>query len=341
MPKVTINDIAKAAGVSKTAVSFAFNAPDQLAPATVEHIHAIAERLGYSPDPIARSMTTKRTNTLGVLMPQDLALVLGNPFYSEFLRGVGRVCDDVGMTLLLVPPLQGSRLKAIPQAVADGFIVIGLELDRDEVQQLWRRNKPFVIVDGDAPEGVASVNVDDRSGAYQAMAYVLACGHRQIAIVAIESGKARWTEYTGTLGARMAGYQAALMEHGLALDALSVQIVESASTRAGGQAAFQRVWQVATRPTALVTMSDVIALGIMDAAAAAGVVLPDDLSVVGFDDLPEAQHTRPQLTTVRQPTEEKGRLAATLLVEAIVEREQIQHVVLPTELVVRQSVVHI
>src|SRR5918911_3852953 len=108
MPKVTISQIAKEAGVSKTAVSFAFNDPSQLAPATVEHIREIAERLGYTPDPIARSMTTKPTNAIGLLLPQDIATALANPFYTQFIRGIGKVCGRAGMTLMLLPPLKGS-----------------------------------------------------------------------------------------------------------------------------------------------------------------------------------------------------------------------------------------
>ena len=101
MAKVTISQIAKEAGVSKTAVSFAFNDPSQLAVATVRHIRETAERLGYTPDPIARSMTTRRTNALGLLLPQDIATALANPFYTQFIRGIGRVCGQVGQTLML------------------------------------------------------------------------------------------------------------------------------------------------------------------------------------------------------------------------------------------------
>ncbi|HJZ48388.1 MAG TPA: LacI family DNA-binding transcriptional regulator, partial [Roseiflexaceae bacterium] len=136
MPKVTISQIAKEAGVSKTAVSFAFNDPSQLSPNTVRHIREIAEQLGYTPDPIARSMTTRRTNALGLLLPQDIATALANPFYTQFIRGIGKVCGRVGLTLMLVPPLWGSMMKAIPHATVDGFVVVGLEVDRGEIQLL-------------------------------------------------------------------------------------------------------------------------------------------------------------------------------------------------------------
>jgi alanine racemase len=340
MPKITINDIAREAGVSKTAVSFAFNDPEQLAPATVRHIREIAERLGYTPDPIARSMTTKRTNALGLLLPQDIATAMSNPFFTQFIRGVGTVCGRDGKTLMLVPPLWGSMLKAIPHATVDGFMVVGLEVDRGEVQLLRRRHVPFVMVDSEAPTDVPSINVDDRSGARAVMAHVLARGHRHIAILGLESGKARQIgEYTGTLAARLAGYRDALAEYGIALDDPGIQIIQATSSWEGGYAAFEQIWSVACPPTAIVAMSDIMAIGAMDAAKAHMLHLPEQLSVVGFDDLSDAGRMRPALTTVRQPVEEKGRLAADVLLAALNDPSALAHHLLPTELVVRQSVV--
>ena len=338
MARTTINDIAREAGVSKTAVSFAFNDPSQLAATTVEHIHAVAERLGYSPDPIARSMTTRRTNALGLLLPQDIATAMSNPFYAQLMRGIGTVCTTADMTLMIVPPLRGSSLKAIPLATVDGFIVVGLEVDRGEVLMLRRRQMPFVIVDSVAPEDIPSVNVDDRSGAHAAMRYVLAQGHRRIGVVCIASGKSERRDYTGTLGERFRGYCAALSEVGISPDDPQVQFIEAASSREGGHEAFTELWAQAQQPTAIVAMSDVLAFGILDAARERGLHLPEQLSVVGFDDLPEARLTQPALTTVRQPVEEKGQIAAEMLVAALTEPIAAAHHLLPTELVVRESV---
>jgi alanine racemase len=339
MAKVTISQIAKAAGVSKTAVSFAFNDPSQLAASTVQHIREIAERLGYTPDPIARSMTTRRTNALGLLLPQDIATALANPYFTQFIRGMGKICHRAGLTLMLVPPLWGSMMKAIPHATVDGFVVVGLEVDRGELQLMRQRDVPFVMVDSDAPEDVPSVNVDDRSGARAIMRHVLERGHRRIAIVAIWSGKAgQVEEYTGTLAARLGGYRQALEEYGLAFDARGISVIEAPVSWEGGQAAFEQLWSAQPRPTAIVAMSDIIAIGVIDAAKARGLHLPRDLSVAGFDDLPDARHMLPGLTTVRQPVEQKGELAAALLVAALEKRCDELHHVLPTELVIRSSV---
>jgi alanine racemase len=283
-------------------------------------------------------MTTKRTNTLGLLLPQDIATALANPFYTQFTRGVGRVCGSTGMTLMLVPPLWGSRLKAIPVAAVDGFIVVGLEMERGEVQLLRRRQMPFVIVDSHAPEGVPSVNVDDRTGAQAAMEYVLASGHRQITIVCIESGLPGLENNPGTVGARLAGYRDALAACGISPDSPEVQIIETPSSWEGGQSAFEQIWKAENRPTAIVAMSDIIAIGIIDAAGSQRVRLPEQLSIVGFDDLPDARFVRPALTTVRQPVEEKGRIAAEMLVAALNEGSKPDHCLLPTELIIRESV---
>lgn len=339
MAKVTINDIAREAGVSKTAVSFAFNTPNQLAAATVEHIHEVAERLGYSPDPIARSMTTRRTNALGLLLPQDIATAMSNPFYSQLMRGIGQVCNSAGMTLMIVPPLWGSRLKAIPHATVDGFVVVGLEIDRGEVVMLRRRNIPFVIVDSAAPDDIPSVNVDDRSGARAAMHHVLEHGHRDIAVVCIESGKPGGRkEYTGTLRERLTGYEEALADFRISPDDERVLFIEAPSSWEGGREVFQKLYARNPRPTAIVAMSDIVALGVMDKARECGLNLPQELSVVGFDDLPDGRLMHPPLTTVRQSVEEKGRLAAEMLVAALTEPTEAQHHVLPTALVVRASV---
>jgi alanine racemase len=185
-----------------------------------------------------------------------------------------------------------------------------------------------------------SVNVDDRCGARAVMSHVLAQGHRRIAILCLEPGKARHIdEYTGTLAARLAGYREALAAYGLSLADPSIRLVEAASSWEGGQAAFEQLWDSDQRPTALVAMSDIMAIGAIDAARARRVHLPRDLSIAGFDDLPDARHARPALTTVRQPVEEKGCLAADLLVAALAERGPATHHVLKTELVIRQSVV--
>lgn len=338
MTRVTIKDIAEAAGVSITAVSFAFNDPGRLSEATVQRILEVAEQQGYVPDPIARSMKNGRTGALGILLPQPIPEVIRNPFLPEFLEGVGEVCTGRGFSLMLVPPLMGSVERAISHAAVDGFLTLGLELFKSTMMVLRRRRAPFVMVDGDPVDDVPAVNVDDEAGAHAIMSHVLAQGHRHITILAIRSGKeGRYTEYHGTLRRRMAGYLSALDDVGLTMEDPGLQLLECSSTARGGREALRQILQQGPRPSAIVAMSDIMAVGVIEEARTAGLNVPHDLSVAGFDDIPIAALVNPPLTTVSQPLREKGKLAANLLVNAIDGKDKHAHHLLPTTLITRAS----
>ncbi len=317
--RVTMQEVADTAHVSKTAVSFAFNDSSRLSEATLRHILAVADELGYTQNPAARMLRTRKTSSLGLLLPQQLDLVLTNPYYTQFLQGVGQTCHREGYTLLLAPPLRGSMLKAIPYAAVDGFMVSGLESDRGEVAALRQRGTPFVLVDSEPMAGVPSVEVDDAEGIQAPVDHLLDLGHRKIAVLSFETGVGDdWRHWHGPVKRRLLGVETALGRHGLALAEPDVRVIQVPCTRHGGEIGFDQVWvDPESRPTAIVCFSDIIALGVLDAAARAGVSVPGDVSVTGFDDLDEARSCRPSLTTVRQPIETKGRLAADYLVEAI------------------------
>lgn len=316
--RVTIQDVANHANVSKSAVSLAFNDARKLSEATVNRIMHAAEELGYSQDPAARMLRTQRTDSLGLLLPQQLDKALENPYYTQFLQGIGQTCQQEGLTLLLVPPLRGSMLKAIPYAAVDGFIVSGLEYDRGEVTALRQRGIPFVLVDSEWHEGVPSVDIDETEGLRELVEYLLRQGHRRIAIIAIETDTpGGYPNWRGPVRRRMQGVIDGLATAALTPESPGITIVETPCTRAGGVTAFRELWELDERPTAMVAFSDIIAFGILDAAREAGVDIPRELSVSGFDDLTEASWTTPSLTTIRQPIATKGRLAAEYLVEAI------------------------
>lgn len=339
MARVTIREVAERAGVSKTAVSFAFNDPSRLPEATVQKILAVARELGYAPHPLARSLNTGRTGILGLLLPQDIPTVLESSFFIQFMRGIGRICDQEGLSLMLVPPVKGSMLKAVNHAIVDGFVVLGLEPQDPVVSILRRRHVPFVMVDSEPLDGVPCINIEDYEGARAAMMHAIHQGHRRIAIVAFESGKeGNWREYTGTLRWRLAGYMDALATVGLSLETSGVQILECENSLEGGADAFGRLWQTPSHPTVVLAMSDIIALGVIDAAHAQGLEVPKDLSVIGYDDIPEAQRADPPLTTVRQPIVDKGEQAAELLVKALQGELTGERRTLSTELIVRASV---
>jgi DNA-binding LacI/PurR family transcriptional regulator len=339
MGNVTIKDIALKAGISKTAVSFAFNNPTRLSETTLRHILTIAEEMGYSPNPVARSMTTGRTGAIGLLVPQPIDEIIRNPHFPEFIEGIGDVCTRSGLSLMLVPPLKGSMRRAIDNAAVDGIITLGLEEDKATMVVVRQYRVPFVTVDSDPIEGVPAINVDDAGGACQAMQHILNLGHRHIAILAIRSGKqGHYKDYVGTLGARMNGYLKALGLVGLSINGRSVRLIECVSTEAGGEEGFRTLWKSRNKPTAVVAMSDIIAIGVIKAAAAQGLRVPEDLSVLGFDNITLASLIKPALTTVSQPSIEKGRQAASLLVSLLDSPVPPTHTILPTQLILRQSV---
>lgn len=336
--RVTAKDVATEAGVSPTAVSFAFNDPTRLGEATRQRIRDTADRLGYAPDTVARMLVQGRTRSLGLLLPQDIPQVMENPYYAKFLVGLGQVCHREGMTLLMIPPLRSSMLEAIPYAAVDGFVVCGLEIDRGEVAELTRRGIPFVLVDSDAPEGVPSVDVTDEAGAKAMTEHLLELGHRRIAILAFEAGPDREKHgYRGPLARRIAGIETALGEAGLSLQSPGVELIELQASKTAGFRAAEDLLTRDAPPTAVFALSDILAVGVLDAVHHLGLKAPDDVSVAGFDDQPEAAWIRPRLSTVRQPVEAKGRVAGDFLVSAIRGEEQHPHQVLQTALIVRES----
>ena len=332
MTRVTIAEVASAAGVSKTAVSFAFNNPEKLGQATLERVLSVAEELGYTPHPAARALSLRRSGTIGVLIPQRLETVFANQFVSELFQGIGELVEEHDLTLLLVPPLDGSLEGAIRQASVDGFISLGLSPDDHALETLDRIGIPAVLIDSEGSPAHPAVNVDDVGGARAAAAHLLKLGHRDLAIILLPPTRSQ-AGPTPTAARRLAGYMAAID----AAHAPAPFTITAAATMQAGARAFDSLPKGRRRPTAILAMSDMAAIGAMGAASAAGLRVPDDISVVGYDDLPMAAWTSPGLTTVHQPIVEKGRLAARLLIQRLQGKTVESPSPLATRLVVRGS----
>lgn len=332
----TIADVADAAGVSKTAVSFAFNKPDRLNSETVARIRTVADVVGYRPNPVARMLTQRRTRTIGVLTPQALSTIFQNPFFGSFSAGVAAGAEASGYALHFISPLHGSLARAIGRATVDGVVVVGLSAHHPEVEQIRRAGLPMVLVDSTALPDQASIEVDDEGGARSAAQHLLSLGHRAVVVLAIEPSEHAPADEDGVPARRMRGYQAAFDAAGVVLPANAV--LAAPTTTAGGAAAFARALDDGLRPTAVLAMSDALAVGAMRAARDAGLAIPRDLSVVGFDDVDLARDADPALTTIHQPIARKGEQAVELLL-AILEGKAIveQHEMLATRLVVRAS----
>ena len=331
--RVGIADVAVAAGVSKTAVSFAFNNPDRLSDETAARIRLVADELGYRPDPVAQMLTRGETRTIGVLTPQPLAVIVSNPFFGALTEGIAAVAEASDYGLSLISPLGGSLARAVSRATVDGIVAIGLPEEHPEIEQIRRTGLPIVLVDSTAMAERPSVTIDDQRSARTAAEHLVGLGHTQFLVVAIvEPGPS----VHNVPADRLAGYRAAIADAGMELP--DDRIETDTSTVAGGALAFARAWDRGLRPTAVLAMSDAMAMGVIRAAAERGVDVPSDMSVVGFDDVDVSAYINPPLTTIHQPIRRKGEEAVRLLLAAI-ERASpaLEHLRLDTHLVIRAS----
>jgi alanine racemase len=344
-----IADVARVAGVSKTAVSFAFNSPDRLASETATRIREVADRLGYRPHPVARMLAQRQTMTLGVLTPQPLAVIFSNPFFALFSEGVAHAAEDLGYGLRFISPRDGSLVQAVGRATIDGVVAIGLSRNHPEVEQIERSGLPMVLVDSDDLPGHPSVVVDDEGGARAAAEHLVGLGHRAVLVLAVErpvpTGQRGGTTPrrravagdTGVAARRLRGYRAGLGVAGLELQ--EGWVIAGRASIDGGESAFQRAWSAGLRPTSVLAMSDAMAIGAMRAARQLGLRLPDDLSLVGFDDIDLAALVEPALTTVHQPIRHKGLEAVRLLLGELDPQpgREPEHLRLATRLIIRAS----
>ena len=311
-----IADVAREAGVSKTAVSFAFNSPARLAPDTARRIRDIADELGYAPHPVARMLGRRETRTIGILTPQALSVIFSNPFFGTFSQGVATAAEASGYALMFISPLHGSLAGAMRSATVDGVVAIGLSDAHPEVEQIRRSGLPIVLVDSSALPDLDSVEVDDVGGARAAAEHLIGLGHRDILVIGVERPIPSEPTGPGAVTARrLRGYREAFAAIEVAID--DADVIEAPASIDGGVAAVSAVWERGRRPTAILAMSDAIAIGAVRQLREMGLRVPDDVSVVGFDDIDLAAQVDPALTTVHQPTRRKGIEAVELLLAAL------------------------
>jgi DNA-binding LacI/PurR family transcriptional regulator len=347
MGRATLQTIADKVGVSRMTVSNAFSRPDQLSASLRDRILAVANELGYAgPDPTARALASGTAGTVGLLLSDTLTYALTDEIAMTFLAGISDELVPTGLGLTLLPSSSRDTIVPARDVAVDGALVYSCDPHSTAVGWLMRRRLPLVLVDQAAAPGIDSVNVDDRLGARAAAQHIVDLGHRRVAIVT--------AGYGGEYGVMASPPQAlvANTERQRLLgwtDALGPAGIEPVVIRQPhddpddiGYAAAQEALALAERPTAILCFSDAIAGGVIRAIQDAGLRVPDDVSVVGFDDNPLARRSRPALTTVRQDARAKGRAAAAALIAAI-ERAKTRptargrHLVLPTELVIRDS----
>ena len=348
--RVTLADIAAELGIARSTVSNAYNRPDQLSDDLRQKILAAAARLGYAgPDPAARSLRKGVSNVIGVVYPSELSYAFTDPAAALFIEGIAHEVEAAGYGLLLIGTLapDAGRPPPIGTANVDGLIVHCFADEDPAFDTALARGLPAVMVDNAGVDGHPHVAVDDEGGARAAAEHLLSRGHERLGVVAVEFGyrvvggladQARQDAISyASVRARLAGYRAAVEEAGLSWKE-SVAVYETTDNRpVDGAEGAAALLALDPRPTALLAMSDQLAFGALAHAQDAGLAVPGDLAVVGFDDLPSAARTAPPLTTVHQPTIEKGRQAGKLLLEQLRGGEGSPTLTLPTHLVVRQS----
>jgi alanine racemase len=336
--RIRIADVAREAGVSKTAVSFAFNSPGRLRPETASRILEIADLLGYRPNPVARMLTQRRTMTIGVVTPKALSVSFSNPYFGAFAEGVALAAEQSGYGLHFISPLHGSLARAVDRATVDGVVAIGLHGSHPEVEELQRGGLPFVLVDSSALPDLPSIDVDDEGGAKAAADHLLELGHREFLIVGVEPPPSdRGLDPGSVTACRLRGYRTALAEAGIEL--ADDRVVIGPATVDAGFAAYVRAWAAGLRPTGVLAMADATAIGVLRAVREQGLSVPRDVSVVGFDDIDLAPHVDPPLTTIHQPVRRKGEEAVRLLLGAVSGRNRgrTAHLRLNARLIVRSS----
>jgi DNA-binding LacI/PurR family transcriptional regulator len=299
-----------------------------------------AQALGYAgPDPTARRLRTGRAGALGLIFSERLRYQFTDPAAPAFLGGVADGMEDAHMGLLLIPDsrYREKTAETVRAAAVDGFIVYSAVRNDARVEAALARGLPVVTVDQPRDAPTPFIGIDDRAAASTAAGHLRALGHRRVAVLsfvtAIDREQRLVLEITQD---RLAGYREGLGDR---WDERLVRTCRPNATEPARRAALELLREPAP-PTAILAMSDVLALGALQAASELGVRVPQELSVVGFDDSPAATFATPALTTVAQPHEEKGRLAAEWLLEAIAggrPRRRRRKAILPTELVVRES----
>jgi DNA-binding LacI/PurR family transcriptional regulator len=337
--RVRLRDVAERAGVSVGSASQAFGRPELVSDRVRQRVLAAAEELGYTgPDPAARRLRTGRAGALGLIFSERLAYAFTDPAAPPFLRGVAREIQDAHSGLLLIPDSRrrDEAARGVAEAAVDGFIVYSTPRNDPRVEAALARRLPVVTVDQPRDAPTPFIGIDDRAAARSAAEHVRDLGHERVAVLSFVSS----LDADGTLALdltteRLAGYREGL---GPLWDDELVRIARPNAPEPARVSALELL-HLDPPPTAILAMSDILAIGALQAAAEAGVSVPSDLSLVGFDDSPAAAMASPPLTTVAQPHEEKGRLAAEWLIEAVEDGERSEHrrAILPTELVVRDS----
>jgi LacI family transcriptional regulator len=325
---LTIRDVAEACGVSISTVSRVLNEKDDVSEETYEKVRRVIAELGYTSSLAATSMRSRQTNVIGVLVVD-----LGDPFSLELFKGIGRAIHGTEYDLIVY---SSGRIAASPQSGwerrhlsrVDGSITDGVLVVTPTMEDLTSVS-PLVAIDPHEHNVCPAVISTNREGAMEVMEYLIALGHRRIGFIAGRQGLV-------SSNRRQQGYIDALQQTGLPIDMALIQPGDY--TRETGFRCAQHLFNLLDPPTAIFAANDQSALGVLDAVCKAGLRVPDDVSVVGFDNISESAYSLPGLTTVDQSVSEMGYVATTMLIK-LMQGESLDEPLrkVPVKLIIRDS----
>jgi LacI family transcriptional regulator len=330
MDRPTIKDVARAAGVSINTVSRALNAKPDVSPKTRRQVLEVAKRLNYMPNKLARGLRSNKTGVIGVIVA-DIA----NPFFSAVVKGMGKAAKELGYSIILQDTSEDyeneeEAIQIMISEQVDGLLITPVQTEKRSIRMLQQSGIPFVLVarhfsDVDTDYVVA----DDVQGGYLATTHLLEKGHEKIAFI-------NGPSYNSSAIERFKGYKKALAEHDIEL--YEELIRNGALTMEDGYTHGRALLMGHdSRPTALFTFSDFVALGAMKAVHEVGLRIPGDIAIVGYDDIDFAFCLESPLTTIRFPKREMGEEVVSLLERKMNGEECHSRLKMPVELVVRQS----
>lgn len=328
--RVTMADVAREAGVSQMTVSRVINQREDVSEPTRQRVLEVIGRLGYRPSNIARSLATRRTGTLGLVVPD-----ISNPFFADIVRGVEHAAYAANYTVFLCNSEEHTQreldlLRSLEERRVDGLILCSSRLNDDQLQVALTHFPAAVLINRRCRMSeIGHVLADDAGGAGQATRHLLGSGHREIGYLCGPRNS-----YSGQQ--RLQGHRHALEQAGIAWDPALTRSCNPSV--AGGRAAARRLLDERSRLTALFCYNDLIAVGALQACAELNRAVPDRVAIVGFDDIPLAALVTPPLTTCRVPRRQLGVQALQILLRQIdAGPAGVVEMILPTELVVRAS----
>ncbi len=328
---LTLEDVARQAGVSRATVSRVINGEKNVNEQTRQKVMEVIQQINFQPNVAARSLAAGRTNVIGLVIPAGVAAIFADPYFPLLIQGVTTACNarDYSVMLWLADPEYERRMirQVLHSGLLDGVLVSSMLTDDPIVRALHESKKPFILIGRHPTLDVNYIDADNVQGAREATLHLLRLGYKRVATITGPQNMIAGLD-------RLEGYRLALKERGIAYDPQLV--AEGDFSESGGYMAMHAL--LPYKPDAVFAATDMMAEGAMRAIRKAGLRIPQDIAIVGFDDMPNASRLSPPLTTIRQPTQRMGALAVNTLIDIIQNpAESKRHIVVPVELVIRES----